>query len=447
MNRPWTHEDVLERLSGEAFFAAWPVTQGMKSGVRWERGAKRDETDGASVGTFDKPTPAELTDDEWINHEHTDDALKAELADSAALAHEPGRHAMLDAAAGRPDVLAALRRCATDLHRSVWLYIHHRELFERAWMLDLMQAQGYSAMQYRVGAGRPCLDDAALHALAQDASALFRRLYGRAERCVVRKCVQAPVRSFALFEPALRLIIDLADDLPPWARPGRAPSGAQLRYGAPRIEVVLDFAPATGVLRVVLPGKPQCHLEIARAFERLLLRRNPRCMPALAELNLQVLLQRLEAPDIVRDGFVDARLVSIELSRGNDATTILHRPPTGRAWTESAREAIVRDLGVDPIRSFWQVSAVTLALQLPDGHGAIDVDLRRNGRSNLYRFAVDVQARIEGYLIDLGVMDPHQALHAVLANKEIVHGEAERGVDGDAFNGDMQRAGGPLLQP
>ncbi|WKB55986.1 hypothetical protein [Eleftheria terrae] len=50
----------------------------------------------------------------------------------ARLANSLGRRAMLKAAEGRDDVLHGLAGCQHDLHRSFWLLVHHRDVFEQA---------------------------------------------------------------------------------------------------------------------------------------------------------------------------------------------------------------------------------------------------------------------------------------------------------------------------
>ncbi|WKB50887.1 hypothetical protein [Eleftheria terrae] len=50
----------------------------------------------------------------------------------ARLANSLGRKAMLKAADGRDDVLHGLAGCQHDLHRSFWLLVHHRDVFEQA---------------------------------------------------------------------------------------------------------------------------------------------------------------------------------------------------------------------------------------------------------------------------------------------------------------------------
>ncbi|MFX5821148.1 hypothetical protein ABTE22_19145, partial [Acinetobacter baumannii] len=64
------------------------------------------------------------------------DRLTAELVASVALGDAAGGQAMFEAALSDPAVVTGLALCQSDLHRSFWLYVRHRALFERASDLD-----------------------------------------------------------------------------------------------------------------------------------------------------------------------------------------------------------------------------------------------------------------------------------------------------------------------
>ena len=380
MNYPWTREDVLRQLRGDDLRAALLAAQDTE-----ERLARIERSD-------------------------------SRAADPASLGDAQGQRAILDAAAGAPDVLDGLRRCGDALHRSVWLFVHHQPLFQRACWLDAVQTLGYSAMHYQVGQARPALDNAALQGMCDDIRSLYWDHYRRGDHCSVRLARQS--------DGIVSIVVDLEDRLPPDLLPSdahRCMSGAEIRYGSAALEVRLDYVPATGHLRVFLRGEPRCHLAVMRTFARHVLRTPSEGMPALAELDLQVLLHRLTAPDVVADGFTQARVVSMALSRGSEATRIHYQPPSWRPVADSAREGIVRDLGFDPVRTLWRVDAACLALRLPRDRGEIEIELAHNGCTNLYRFDPQVQARVERYLGELGLMDPSQMLY----------GKAQRGAFAD----------------
>jgi hypothetical protein len=378
MNYPWTREDVLRQLRGDDLRAAFLAAQGM------ERRLESAEQHNSRAGG-----PASLSDVQ-------------------------GQRAILDAAAGVPEVLDGLRRCGDALHRSVWLFVHHQPMFQRACWLDAVQTLGYSAMHYQVGRARPALDSATLQAMCADIRSLYWEHYRRGDRCSVRSVQQS--------DGVVSIVVDLEDLLPQEVKQAdmhRCMSGAVIRYGSAAVEVRLVYVPASGHLRVFLRGEPRCHLEVMRAFARHVLRRPSEGMPALAELDLQALLHRLTAPDVVADGFTQARVVSMALSRGSDATRIHYQPPSWRPAAGSVREGIVRDLGFDPMRTLWQVDTVCLALRLAADRGEIEIELAQNGRTNLYRFDHQVQARVEGYLGDIGLMDPSQMLYGRLQRNAV----------------------------
>jgi len=74
------------------------------------------------------------------------DRLTAELVASVALGDAAGGQAMFEATVNDPAVLTGLTFCQSDLHRSFWLYVRHRALFERASDLDrdLRRDHGYA---------------------------------------------------------------------------------------------------------------------------------------------------------------------------------------------------------------------------------------------------------------------------------------------------------------
>lgn len=58
--------------------------------------------------------------------------LCAGIQQVSALAHPAGRLAMFEVAGARRDVLTGLASCKSDLHRAVWLCVHHPDLFDEA---------------------------------------------------------------------------------------------------------------------------------------------------------------------------------------------------------------------------------------------------------------------------------------------------------------------------
>lgn len=82
------------------------------------------------------------------------DRLTAELMASVALGDAAGGQAMFEAALADPAVLTGLTLCQSDLHRSFWLYVRHRALFERASDLDFWAHHSAQAQQFDLGVRR-----------------------------------------------------------------------------------------------------------------------------------------------------------------------------------------------------------------------------------------------------------------------------------------------------
>ena len=58
------------------------------------------------------------------------DRMTANLMASVQLGDAAGKQAMFEAAVTDGAALAGLTLCASDIHRSFWLYVHHPALFE-----------------------------------------------------------------------------------------------------------------------------------------------------------------------------------------------------------------------------------------------------------------------------------------------------------------------------
>lgn len=61
------------------------------------------------------------------------DRMTANLMASVQLGDAADKQAMFEAAVADGAALAGLTLCASDVHRSFWLYVHHPALFERAY--------------------------------------------------------------------------------------------------------------------------------------------------------------------------------------------------------------------------------------------------------------------------------------------------------------------------
>ena len=104
------------------------------------------------------------------------DRMTANLMASVQLGDAAGKQAMFEAAVADGAALAGLALCASDIHRSFWLYVHHPALFERAYDFSFWEQHGQQTQQYDLGLKRqPNGSDANLTALRHAISAFYKR--------------------------------------------------------------------------------------------------------------------------------------------------------------------------------------------------------------------------------------------------------------------------------
>ena len=82
------------------------------------------------------------------------DRMTANLMASVQLGDAAGKQAMFEAAVADAAALAGLALCASDIHRSFWLYVHHPALFERAYDFSFWEQHGQQTQQYDLGLKR-----------------------------------------------------------------------------------------------------------------------------------------------------------------------------------------------------------------------------------------------------------------------------------------------------
>ena len=137
-----------------------------------------------------------------------------------------------------------------------------------------------------------------------------------------------------------------------------------------------------------------------------------------AVLDLSALRCGTQTLPALDGGFISLRLGRLTLMTPDgslkiDATAMLdtHRVGVG----ELLRRKLPHD---DPLGAGWIIAAATLVLHYPPAPGsarmpAVTVEITRGGQLNLHRFDAVMQAQLEGYLVDLGVLKAGQTLRAV----------------------------------
>lgn len=343
------------------------------------------------------------------------DRLIGNLMASVQLGDGAGKQALFQAAAGDGAVLMGLVACQSDVHRSFWLYATHPDLFERACEFDYLERHGTQAQQHDLGVKRqPRTSDADLAGLRQAISAFYQREL---------QCGDGSAAYVVERSPGVFLLTVHVKDL---AMLRLEFEGATLmrRVGNPNIHMVLEYAVATGVVRTLVRGGAKYHQNLVDAFAEHLLgvKVEPhRIKPPT--LDLSVLRLGFDVPKAVADGFAVLQVKSISVLSPDTALKLdctAMASSEQRCVTELLQDAFP---GEDPLARGWLVTAARINLYYPPELGksrskVITVEVTRRGRLNLHKFDAALQAKLEGYLVDLGILQQGQTLSAQEAPPE-----------------------------
>ena len=335
------------------------------------------------------------------------DRIVAGLHASALLAHPLGKQAMFQAAHGRAADLMELIACKSDLHRAFWLYVHHPDLFEAAAEIEYLDHHEQQAQQHDLGISRPVLrDEAALGAFAEAIKGFYQRELGCGEVCVVNLLERAR---------GTQLISVHAKDLAT-ARLEFEGTQLQRRVGSPNIHLALEYSPVTGVARTIIRGGFRYHAMLCDAFARHLLGTNTDVQRILApRLDLSSLRLGLNVPQALEDGFVAMQVKNVvvvsecgRLKMECVASAVTDQ----RCVTELLRDCFGAD---NPLTRGWSIQAATLNFYLPPEPGRIrcsvvSVEVTSRGRLNLHKFDEKLRVQLEGYLVQLGILQDQQVL-------------------------------------
>ena len=188
------------------------------------------------------------------------------------------------------------------------------------------------------------------------------------------------------------------------------------RVGNPNIHSVLEYSSATGVTRSLVKGGAKYHQMLLKAFAEHLLHVKldaHRLLPPT--LDLSVLRLGFDVPQAEVDGFNVLQVKSISLLSPD---TQLKIDCTAMA---SSEHRCVTDLLAEklpgPLAENWLVTAAHINLYYPPEPGkarakVVTIEVTRKGRLNLHKFDAALQAQLEGYLVELGILQKGQTLNA-----------------------------------
>jgi hypothetical protein len=337
------------------------------------------------------------------------DKVVAGLHVSTQLAHPRGKQAMFQATTANSPALISLIGCQSDIHRAFWLFVHHLDLFEQAAEMEYVDSHTQHAQQHDLGIKAPVRRDPASMAAFGDAiKGFYQKELGCGEACVSHLLDRAQ---------GTQLVTVHAKDLA-MMRLEFDGTTLQRRVGSPNIQMTLEYSQATGVVRTLIMGGAKYHEMLTQAFASHLLGVEvtaQRIKPPT--LDLSTLKLGFQVPQAAADGFVTLQVKSITMMSPD---TKLKAEFTAMASSEHecVTELIAEKFAQNnPLAHQWLVSAASINLYYAPPPGkqrspVVTVEVTRRGRLNLHKFDEKLRAQLEGYLVQIGILQEKQTLSA-----------------------------------
>lgn len=371
---------------------------------------------------FDRENLALPADFDWTDETNTSSTLVEEIQNaeiavrdrviagllaSNLLAHPQGNQAMFQACKKHSVALEGLAEGKSDLHRAFWLYVHHLDLFEQATEIEFVDRHAPQAQQHDLSVKIPVRRDVgSLNAFCDAVKTFYKKELGCGDVCVARILDR---------EAGSQLVTVHAKDL---AMLQLEFEGTQLRrrIGSPNIHMVLEYSQPTGVARTLIRGGSKYHDMLAQAFTRHLLGVEITAQRIkLPTLDLSALKLGFQVPQAMMDGFVTLQVKSLALMHPNSklkAEFSATASSDHQCVTELIAEGFPND---NPLAQQWTITAATINLYYAPPPGkqrspVVTVEVTHKGRLNLHKFDEKLRAQLEGYLVQIGVMQVQQTL-------------------------------------
>ena len=339
------------------------------------------------------------------------DKIVAGLQVSNQLAHPRGKQAMFQVGSNHGPALIGLIACISDQHRAFWLFVHHPDLFEQAAEIEYVDSHVQQAQQHDLGTKAPVRrDDASMAAFCEAIKTFYKLELGCGEACIAHILDR---------DQGTQLVTVHAKDL---AMLRLEFEGATLtrRVGSPNIHMVLEYSELTGVARTIIRGGAKYHDMLVEAFTRHLLGVEATAQRfKLPTLDLSPLKLGFQVPQAANDGFVALQVKSITVMSPD---TQLKAEFTAMAASEHqcVTELIAEKLPHDnPLAHQWLVNAASINLYYAPPPGklrspVVTVEVTRRGRLNLHKYDETLRAQLEGYLVQIGILQEKQTLSVQL---------------------------------
>ena len=348
------------------------------------------------------------------------DRITAGLNASAQLCGPMSKASLVQVARKDSAVLAALIACRGDMHRAFWLYVHHPVLFEQATDIEYANQHIEQAQQHDLGVQLPVHRDAqAMDNFCAAIKQFYQKEMGCGEVCLAHLIERSS---------GTLLISVHVKDLPTQRVEFDGPELLR-RTGSPTIQMILEYSRATGVVRSLIKGGAKYQQMLVDAFAVHLLGVDQVNAERIKQpiLNLTALRLGFQVPQALQDGFVTLQvknLTVISPNRSLKVDFLAMASVDNQCVTALMAKNFPSD---DPLQRGWEIQAARINLYYPPEAGrarakVISVEVTRLGRLNLHKYDEQLRARLEGYLITLGVMQAEQRLSPqVVASEELAY--------------------------
>lgn len=343
---------------------------------------------------------------QWPDERRRNDLI-ADLVACVRLADGPAQQFLMQVVMRDAQLLAELVACQGDLHRAFWLFVHHPKLFEQALDSDYLERRSPQAVQHDLEVKKRPIDTAAAKAAFEKAIAKFYKDELQCGDSIESRLFE---RSHGVFLMSVHV-----KALPTLQIEFQGKSLGR-RVGHPSIDMVLEYSMKTGVARSVARGGARFHVRFAEYFAEHILGEKvdaKRIKPAA--LDLSMLRTGFDVPQAIQDGFIATQLKSITLF-DKDEELKAEFTATAKAEHKHVSDLLRDKLLAEPLNGQWKVASATIHLYYPAEAGkrprVVPIVVTSKGRLNLHKLDPVMQAQVEGYLVELGILSRGQRLQA-----------------------------------
>ena len=333
--------------------------------------------------------------------------LIGDLVASARMADTQAQQFLLQSVTHDAKLLGELVACKSDLHRAFWLFVHHPKLFDQAQNSDFLERRSSKAVQHDLDVKKRPIETDAAKAAFEKAMSKFYKDELQCGDSIESRLFE---RSHGVFLMSVHV-----KALPTVQIEFQGDSLAR-HVGHPSIDMVLEYSMKSGVARSVARGGARFHERFAEYFAEHILGEKvdaKRVKPAPLELGM--LRNGFDVPQAIQDGFIATQLKSITLFDENEELKV-ECTATAKAEHKHVSDLMKARLVSEPLEGNWKIAAATIHLYYPAESGkrpkVVPIEVTSKGRLNLHKLDPVMQAQVEGYLVEIGILAKGQQLEA-----------------------------------